>query len=46
MFTVSGAKVYYENLAGMVDAAVSAASTMATSHAVVQLFQHDRYRPR
>ena len=27
----------------MVDAAVSAASTMATSHTEVQLFQHDRY---
>ena len=27
----------------MVEAALSVASAMATSHAVVQLFQHDRY---
>ena len=27
----------------MVDAVVSAASAMATSHTEVQLFQHDRY---
>ena len=30
-----------ENLAGMVDAAVSATSTMVTSHTEVQVFEHD-----
>ena len=30
-----------ENLARMVDAAVSTASTMATSHTEVQVFEHD-----
>ena len=41
MFTASVPEFTIENLTGMVDVVVSAASTMETSHTEVQLFEHD-----